>query len=93
MAIRFVLLGGLRDLTKGEDDLRGEGRTVGEALDSLREVNPTLGDSICDEHGRLREFINVFVGGREVRALKGERTRVKDGESLIIAPSVAGGAQ
>ena len=67
------------------------GSTLGEALDSLGRSYPGLEDSICDEQGRVREFINLFVRGREVRDLEGEKTELRDGDLVYVFPSVAGG--
>ena len=93
MAVRFVFLGTLREFAGHVDEVEARGATLSEALQSLRSAEPALGDSICDEHGRVRELINVFVGGREVRSLEGERTRLRDGDRVIVVPSVAGGEE
>ncbi len=93
MSVRFVLLGTLKDFCGASGELTVKGSTIREALESLQENNPSVGDSICDEHGRVRELINVFVGGKEIRTLSGEMTKLKDGEELIVIPSVAGGKE
>jgi molybdopterin synthase sulfur carrier subunit len=46
---------------------------------------------LCYETGELREYVNVFVGGEEVRYLRGLDTEVPEGSTLYILQSVAGG--
>ena len=45
----------------------GAPATVGAALTALFAAHPGLRDRIVGESGRLREHINVFVGGESVR--------------------------
>ena len=44
------------------------------------------------EDGALRRFVNVFVGGQDVRFAEGIDTPVNDGDEVTILPAVAGGA-
>lgn len=44
--------------------------------------------------GQLRTFVNVYLGEDDVRRLPlGDRTALRGGEVLAIAPSIAGGAR
>src|SRR5262249_3151693 len=45
-----------------------------------------------DDQGRLRMFVNLFVGQRNVRSLDGLDTELPDDAVLSIVPAVAGGA-
>jgi adenylyltransferase/sulfurtransferase len=92
LAVRFVVMGPLLQCTGNGKEVDAKGSTLREALDSLGSKYPGLGDGICDEPGNVREFINLFVGGREMRNLEGERTKLRDGDTVYIIPSVAGGA-
>jgi adenylyltransferase/sulfurtransferase len=44
------------------------------------------------EEGRLRSFVNVYVNGEDIRYLAQEKTPTKDGDTINIIPSIAGGA-
>ena len=41
--------------------------------------------------GDLRRFVNVYLGGEDIRFLDGLKTEVPDGGELTILPAVAGG--
>lgn len=63
-------------------------RTV---LDEVARRHPRLDRRIRDEQGRLRRYVNVFVGSDECRGLAGLETAVADGAEVRVLPSVAGG--
>ena len=80
----------LRSVTDGAAEAEAEGSTVGEVLDSLFEQFAELRDRICED-GDLRRFVNVYVGGEDIRFLSGLETEVSDGDEVTILPAVAGG--
>jgi sulfur-carrier protein len=46
---------------------------------------------MADDDGGLRRFVNVYLGGEDIRFLEGLETPVADGDELTILPAVAGG--
>jgi MoaD family protein len=80
----------LRAATDGDSTAEVEGSTVGEVLDSLYERYGELRSRIAEDGG-LRRFVNVYVGGEDIRFLDGLETEVRDGDEVTILPAVAGG--
>lgn len=80
----------LREMTGGRSEVDGEGTTLGEVLQSVFERHPALKDRLTDESG-LRRFVNLYVGGEDVRFLDGLATKIGDGEEITVLPAVAGG--
>ena len=80
----------LRSATGGESEADVSGANVGEVLDSLFDEFTDLRERIC-ENGDLRRFVNVYVGGEDIRFLSGLDTEVEDGDEVTILPAVAGG--
>jgi sulfur-carrier protein len=80
----------LRAATDGESTAEVEGSTVGEVLDALYERFGELRSRIAEDGG-LRRFVNVYVGGEDIRFLDGLETAVEDGDEITILPAVAGG--
>ena len=81
----------LRAATAGEAELEVEGSTVGEALDAVYAEHEDLRDRITEDGG-LRRFVNVYLGGEDIRFLDGLDTPVEDGDEVTILPAVAGGS-
>jgi MoaD family protein len=80
----------LREATDGEASADVEGETVGEVLDALYDRYGELRNRIAEDGG-LRRFVNVYVGGEDIRFLEGLETPVSDGDEVTILPAVAGG--
>jgi len=90
MAISVKIPSQLREATEGESLAEVDGCTVGEVLDSLYARYGELRSRIAGDGG-LRRFVNVYVGGEDIRFLDGLDTQVSDGDEVTILPAVAGG--
>jgi MoaD family protein len=90
MAVNVKIPTQLRAATDGESVAQVSGATVGEVLDSLYDRYGELRSRIAEDGG-LRRFVNVYVGGEDIRFLDGLDTPVEDGDEVTILPAVAGG--
>ncbi|MBW3582224.1 MAG: MoaD/ThiS family protein [Euryarchaeota archaeon] len=66
--------------------------TVGEAVRKLTEQHEALKNHLYDENGELRNFVNLYLNQKDVRTLQKDETPTKEGDELVIVPSIAGGA-
>lgn len=90
MATTVRIPSALRATTGGQSRVSVEGATVAEALTNLETEYPGLKGRLRDDHGTIARFVNIFVGGEDVRLLDGLNTPI-DGAELSIVPAVAGG--
>ena len=90
-AVRIKLPTQLRDAADNQAETHVEGATVGEVLDALYAEHGELRTRLADDGGSLRRFVNVYLGGEDIRFLDGLDTPVSDGDELTILPAVAGG--
>ena len=90
MAVTVKIPTQLRAATGGDGVANVEGSTVGEVLDALYDRYGELRSRIAEDGG-LRRFVNVYVGGEDIRFLDGLATPVADGAEMTILPAVAGG--
>jgi molybdopterin synthase sulfur carrier subunit len=91
MAVTIKLPTQLRPAAGNQAEIQVEGATVGEALENLYARHGELRERMADEDGGLRRFVNVYLGGEDIRFLDGLETPVSDGDELTILPAVAGG--
>ena len=66
-------------------------KNVGEALTHLIAQHPELKRHLYTDDDKLRAFVNVYVNDEDMRYLEKEATVLKDGDTISIVPSIAGG--
>jgi sulfur-carrier protein len=81
----------LRSSTGGEKEVSADGGTVGDVLRSLAAQHPATEAQLFSEDGRLNRYVNVYLNDEDVRVLDGLDTPVKDADTLVILPAMAGG--
>jgi sulfur-carrier protein adenylyltransferase/sulfurtransferase len=81
----------LRQFTGKQDSVNATGATVGEVLDALATQFPDLRKQIFNDEGKLRSFINVYLNDEDIRYLSKTSTQAKDGDTVSLVPSIAGG--
>jgi sulfur-carrier protein len=81
----------LRTYTGGAAEVSTTSGTLAEVLDGLEAAYPGIRARVLDDAGRLRRFVNVYVGDEDVRFTDGLATPVPAGTSVSVIPAVAGG--
>lgn len=82
----------LRKFTNNSSRLQLNADSIQDAVNELTLNFPDLKKHLLDEHGKLRSFINVFVGSDDIRTLQQEQTLLKEDSIISIVPAIAGGA-
>jgi molybdopterin synthase sulfur carrier subunit len=81
----------LRRFTGGAEEVSATGATVAAVVEDLERNHPGLKERICDEGGKVRRFVNIFVNGDDIRFLNNLETAIKAGDEVSIVPAIAGG--
>lgn len=89
--IRVTLPSALRAYAQGNDAVDVKAATLADAIARLAADFPGLGYRILDDQGRLRRFVNAFVNDELVSHLEPQDVRLREGDTVHILPSVAGG--
>ena len=92
MAIEVRIPTILRNLTDGAKAVEGKGGTLDELFTDLDSRHAGLRARLVDDKG-LRKFVNVYLNDEDVRVLDGLGTSVKEGDTLVILPAMAGGSR
>src|SRR5713226_4851180 len=93
MSVKVMIPSPLRPYAGKRDSAEFSARTVGEALGHLTTEFGELRKHLFTEDGKLRSFVNVYVNDEDIRYLAKENTPTKDGDTISIIPSIAGGAR
>jgi adenylyltransferase/sulfurtransferase len=92
MSITVAIPTPLRSFTGGRDAVDVSGTTVREVLDGLLTAHAGLKRHLVQDDGRLRTFVNLYLNDTDIRQLESTATRVREGDTLTIVPSIAGGS-
>jgi len=91
MAITIEIPTAFRRFTEGACKVDSGARTVREALDDLTRRFPALNRHVRDDSGQIRQFLNVYLNEEDIRFLSGEASTLREGDRLLLVPSIAGG--
>jgi len=91
MAVKVMIPTPLRPHAGGRAAAEFPANTVAEALGQLTTEFSELRRHLFTEEGKLRSFVNVYVNGDDIRYLAQENTPTRDGDTVNIIPSIAGG--
>ena len=81
----------LRDCSQGASELVLSAPNVRVALEQLERSHPALYRSVCDETGRVRRHVNLFVNTSNIRDREGLDTELVPDDTITILPAVSGG--
>lgn len=81
----------LRAQVGGQKQVEAAGDTVGQVLDALVALHPSLREQLLTPDGELNRFVNLYVNGRDVRYEQGLETPVTGSDTVVLLPAMAGG--
>ena len=91
MTVTIHVPGVLRNCCGGASELAMSADTVRAALEEIERNHPALYRSVCDETGKVRRHVNLFVNTTNVRDREGLDTALSPGDVITILPAVSGG--
>src|SRR5690349_9482294 len=92
MPVTIAIPTPLRQFAGGQSEIQVNASTAGEALDQLTSTHAELRRHLFSDQNTLRNFVNVYVNDEDIRHVSGPNTPVKDGDTILIVPSIAGGS-
>jgi len=91
MPVMVRLPGALRDATGGQTKVEASGGTLADVIADVERRHPGFRGRILDDAGRLRSYVNVYIGDDDARANGGTAAPVPDGTEVMVIPAMAGG--
>ena len=89
--IEVYLPRALREYSEGKDWIELRAATLADAVTQLNARFPGLGYRLLDDQGKMRRYVLVFVNEDSVGDAGPDAVRLRDGDTVHIVPSVAGG--
>jgi molybdopterin converting factor small subunit len=91
MTIKILIPTPLQKFTNNDDCVNVEANSIDELIGALDALYPGFKGRLCDENGKLRRFLNLYVNSEDIRFLNNQDTQLSDGDEVSIVPAVAGG--
>lgn len=92
MSIPIYISATLRGFANRNSKVWIEGENIREILKNLTEEYPETEKALFDENSRIRSFVNIYLNDQNVTNEKKWETTVKEGDTLLLLPAIAGGA-
>lgn len=89
--VTIHVFGQLREYCRGAKELSVSAGNVRAVLEQLEGAEPLLYRNICDETGKIRRHLNVFVNAENARDLDGVDSTLAAGDVVTFLPAVSGG--
>jgi len=93
MPVTIEIPTAFRRFTNGAPRVDCSAATIAEALNELTSRFPDLGRHVRDDQGQIRQFLNVYLNEEDIRFLGGESCTLKEGDRVLLVPSIAGGCE
>ena len=90
MPIKIRIPTPLQKLT-GQGEVQVQAGNIKDMIAQLEANFPGMKDRLCDDTGKIRRFVNVYLNEEDIRFLNQEETKIKDGDEISIVPAIAGG--
>ena len=92
MAVKVLIPTPLQKFTNNQATIECNGSSnINELIDALDNNCPGIKARICDETGKPRRFLNLYVNSEDIRFFDNTDTALQDGDEVSIVPAVAGG--
>lgn len=91
MSVKVLLPNAFQKHTDGAREIASKAHNLPELLAEIESSFPALRPHLRDEQGQVRRFINFYVNDEDIRFLGNEKYAFKDGDEVLVIPSIAGG--
>ena len=91
MSITIRIPPPLRKFTAGTESVESAAKNLLELFDGLEQKFPGIKQNLCTPEGKPHRFVNIYVNDEDIRFLGGANYAFKDGDEVLLVPSIAGG--
>lgn len=92
MAVEVRIPTVFRKFTGNEAIVHVDPGTIAGIIDQLEARHPGFREQLMTGEGELHRFVNVYVNDEDARYLEKLDTKVSEGDTVSLLPSVAGGS-
>lgn len=91
MPVKVLLPNAFQKHTDGTREIESKSHNLTELIAEIEAAFPALRPHLRDEKGQVRRFINFYVNDEDIRFLGNEKYAFREGDEILVIPSIAGG--
>jgi sulfur-carrier protein len=91
MSVKVLLPNAFQKHTNGAKEIQSKAANLPQLIEEIEVSFPALKQHLRDGDGQVRRFINFYVNDEDIRFLGNEKYSFKDGDEVLVIPSIAGG--
>ena len=91
MSVKVVLPNAFQKHTNNVREIDSTAANLPELVNDIEGRFPALRPHLRGEDGQIRRFINFYVNEEDIRFLGNEKYAFRDGDEVLVIPSIAGG--
>jgi sulfur-carrier protein len=91
MPVKVLLPTAFQKHTNGAREMQSAAQNLPQLITEIEASFPGLKSHLRDSDGKVRRFINFYVNEEDIRFLGNEEYAFKDGDEVLVIPSIAGG--
>src|SRR5580692_5606995 len=92
MSVKVVLPNAFQKHTNGTREIQSAAQNLPQLITEIETSFPALKPHLRDNDGKVRRFINFYVNEEDIRFLGNDEYAFKDGDEVLVIPSIAGGS-
>jgi molybdopterin synthase sulfur carrier subunit len=91
MSVKVVLPNAFQKHTNNVREISSLAANLAELVTDIEGRFPALRPHLRGEDGKVRRFINFYVNDEDIRFLGNDAYSFKEGDEVLVIPSIAGG--
>jgi molybdopterin synthase sulfur carrier subunit len=91
MSVRVLLPNAFQKHTNNTREIASTAANLPELVSEIESLFPALSQHLRGEDGQIRRFINFYVNEEDIRFLGNDKYSFKEGDEVLVIPSIAGG--
>ncbi len=92
MSVKVVLPNAFQKHTDNVREITSAAANLPELVTDIEGRFPALRPHLRGEDGQVRRFINFYVNEEDIRFLGNDKYAFKEGDEVLVIPSIAGGS-
>ncbi len=92
MSVKVVLPNAFQKHTNNVREISSSAANLLELVNDIEGRFPALRPHLRGEDGQVRRFINFYVNEEDIRFLGNDKYAFKEGDEVLVIPSIAGGS-